>query len=127
MFGSIKGYVALGSVVAVGLVVWAGYTYVTNLQEAAEHWRVEATKETIAREAADAKILLMERMNLAQERERIILTQKYEQAEDKANKWHKLYADHNLGNLMQKKPGLITNRMRKATNKVIRELEEATK
>lgn len=37
-----------------------------------------------------------------------------------------LFNDHNLGELMAKKPGLITNRMEKASAKVLSDLESAT-
>jgi predicted signal transduction protein with EAL and GGDEF domain len=46
---------------------------------------------------------------------------------EQMNRMVVLFSDHDFQKLIEKKPGLITIRMQKATEKVFREIEEASK
>ena len=116
-------YVKLLGAGALALVIFFGYQYVTNLQEANAALEKEVTALTISKKELEA------------ERERVVedlaavrvdmekLDQEFKEAEESKNELIKLFSDHDFENLVSKKPGLITRKMHKATDSLFREIE----
>lgn len=98
---------------------------------------LEAQREvqalTIERDAAQASLKAAEQrleLQAAQVREAQAkmaqLAAEAAEARKQVDYTQRLFNDHDLGDLMSKKPGLITNRMQKASDKVLSDLATAT-
>ena len=112
------------AVLTIGLTIWAGYTYVTNLQKKVEFLSgevktLEISNKTLTAERAQLKTDLKEN-----KRNQEILNTELREARKGKDELIKLFSDHDFAKLVEKKPGLIEIRINKATDKVFKELED---
>jgi len=109
---------------AIGLIIWFGYLYVTNLQEKVEFQAGEISKLEIANKSLTAERKQLE-TDLAENKvNQEILNEELHKAREDKDKLIKLFSDHDFTRLVNKKPGLIENRINKGTDKVFKELED---
>ncbi len=116
-------YAKLGGILAIVLSVYFGYIYVTNLQE--DNIRLEKNVTTL-KISVESLTKLNEDINRQVENSKENLTTLYKQfdkAEEDKKKLVRLFANHDFARLLNKKPGLITKRMVKATQKRFKEIE----
>ena len=110
-------------VLTIGLTVWAGYNYVTNLQEKVTEQAEKITELKISNESLTAERDQLE-TDLAENAEnQEVLNEELREAREAKDALIKLFADHDFGRLVQNKPGLIETRINKGTDKVFKELE----
>ena len=108
-------------------VVYGGYRYVENLQQ--ENRILASNNATLEASEASLKLTLettkleIDRVN----KERDELNDELNKAREKMQRMVKLFSDHDFANLVDKKPGLIQNRINKGTAKVFKEFEEESK
>jgi septal ring factor EnvC (AmiA/AmiB activator) len=120
-------YVKLLGAGAVALVIFFGYQYVTNLQEANAALEKEVTELKITKQKLEAEReqvkedLANVRVNLEE------VNQKFKEAEQSKNELIKLFADHDFEKLVAAKPGLITRKMQRATEEIFTEIENESK
>lgn len=124
MFTQAKLIAGGAGILFIGLSVWAGYTYVTNLQDevkfqAEEIVKFETANETLTAERDQLKTDLVEN---AEDTE--VLHQELRDARTEKEALILLFSDHDFTNLVNKKPGLIQNRINKGTDKVFQELQD---
>ena len=111
-------------VLVIGLSVWAGYTYVTNLQEKVEFQAKEITKLEISNKSLEAQHAQLESDLKENKEHQIVLNGELRDARQDKEALIKLFSDHDFTNLVNKKPGLIELRINKGTDKVFQELED---
>jgi len=112
------------AIVTIGLIIWFGYLYVTNLQDKVEFQAGEITKLETANKTLTAEREQLE-TDLAENKvNQGILNEELHKAREDKDKLIKLFSDHDFTNLVNKKPGLIENRINKGTDKVFKELED---
>lgn len=112
---------------AIGLVIYFGYLYVTNLQQEngilkSNNKALEISNEKYAVERTQLKEDLAKNIE-----ESMKLYEEIRNAREQQEKMVKLFADHNFTELVSKKPGLIQSRMNKATDAIFKELENASR
>jgi len=120
------GIYALGAVLITSLV-YGGYRYVGNLQEenrvlASTNATLEASNTSLTATLENTKF---EIERIARERDE--LNGELQKSRVKMQRMVKLFADHDFANLVDKKPGLIQNRINKATDHTFKEFEEVSK
>ncbi len=111
-------------VLIISLSVWAGYTYVTNLQEKVEFQAKEITKLEISNKSLEAQHAQLESDLEENKEHQIVLNGELRDARQDKEALIKLFSDHDFTNLVNKKPGLIEIRINKGTDKVFQELED---
>jgi hypothetical protein len=117
-------YAKFGGVLAVVLTIYFGYIYITNLQE--DNIRLEKNVTTLKISIESTK-RLNEQLNKDVEDSKINLSElykKFNKAQEDKQKLVKMFANHDFARLLQKKPGLITKRMIKATKKRLAEVQD---
>jgi mevalonate kinase len=116
-------YIKLIGAGAIALVIFFGYQYVTNLQEANAALEKEVTALTISKiELEQERAQVVE--DLAAVRvDMEVLNQEFKEAEESKNELIRLFADHDFEKLVKAKPGLITRKMQKATDEIFKEIE----
>jgi len=112
---------------AVGLTIYLGYTFINNLVEESAYWKTEASKfqmanETLSTKLDNIKTDLEESFRIQDD-----LNIKLQKTRLQMNSVVKLFSDNDFTKLVQKKPGLITIKMQKATKKLFKEIEQITK
>jgi len=117
-------YGKLFGALAIFLVIFFGYRYVVNLQEAnatlrEEKQTLEISLQTITQEKEN----LVTRMEVSNEK-LIELDTKLSKAREDVNRTLRLFSDHDFTNLVQRKPGLLEKLMQKATKKEFDEMEK---
>lgn len=111
---------------AVMLIIYLGYTFVTNLQEDNATLTANVGKLQLANDILSAEKLKFE-SDIEKSKERIMeVHKKFDEAVESKNAVIRLFADHDFTNLAKRKPGLITKRMQKATAKIFREIEDVS-
>jgi transposase len=111
------------AIITISLVVWAGYAYVTNLQEKVEFQGKEITKLETANKTLTAEREQLETDLKENKENQAILNEDLRKARVDKDNLIKLFSDHDFTNLVKKKPGLIELRINKATDKLFLELE----
>lgn len=111
------------AILFIGLSVWAGYMYVTNLQEKVEFQAEEIVKLEISNQSLEAKQLQLESDLETNKENQTVLNEDLEKARAAKNELIKLFSKHDFTNLVNKKPGLIEKRINKGTDKLFKELE----
>ena len=117
-------YIKVIAVIAILAVIAGGYMYVTNLQKdnanlTASLATAEIANRTLVTERENLKTSLV---NSKAEQDK--LNDNLTLAREQMNRMTRLFADHDFTNLATKKPGLITIRMKKATDKIFKEIEQ---
>jgi hypothetical protein len=115
--------------IVIAAVGGLGFGIVSTYNSALE----EAQEERQMRQDAEAEALALQRQILDKEYDRQIAEFEKQQAE-KANKetqqqvedLETIFSDHDFGNLYDKKPGLILNRVNAATDRVLQQLVEVS-
>ncbi len=111
-------------ILIISLSVWAGYRYVTNLQEKVEFQMGELVKlETANLTLVAEREQIKESLDENRENQ-LVLQEDLRVAREDKESLIKLFADHDFTNLVNKKPGLIELRINKGTDKVFQELED---
>jgi len=111
------------AIVAIGLIIWFGYLYVTNLQEKVEFQAKEITKLETANITLTAEREQLKDDIKENKENQAVLNEDLRKARVDKDKLIKLFSDHDFTNLVNKKPGLIEKRINKATDKLFKELE----
>jgi fructose-1,6-bisphosphatase len=117
-------YAKFGGVLAVVLTIYFGYIYITNLQE--DNVRLEKNVTTL-KISVESVQRLNEKINREVEESKLNLAnlyKKFNKAQEDKQKLVKMFANHDFAKLLQKKPGLITKRMIKATKKRLAEVQD---
>lgn len=109
-----------------GLSVWAGYTYITNLQEKVVFQAEEITKLETANISLTEERAQFESDLEDNKENQEILNEELREARAGKEELIKLFADHDFTNLVNKKPGLIQNLINKGTDKVFKEIEDVS-
>lgn len=127
ILGGLKTYL-VGGALALLLLVGGGLVYyVKSMQKDLAHYQTEARVLGNAYEASKNRIdQLKERVRLqsiANEK----LAHDLAEAREPAKAMEKLFSDHDMETLVEKKPGLMQNKMRRATDEMYRQLEQATR
>jgi len=112
---------------AVLLIIYLGYTYVTNLQQdnatlTANVGKLQLANDVLSAEKSQFKEDLARTQVLNGE-----LNVKFFKAVESKNAVIKLFADHNFTKLYNAKPAWITKKMNAATKKIFKEIEEASR
>lgn len=126
MFG-MGTWIKIGAALVVILVIYLGYTYVVNLQEA----NAQLTAD-VATLALSNKTLTKERDQIKTnlkivEQNRMVLNQELTKSREDVQKVVRLFSDHDFSKLAKAKPGLITKRMQRATKELFKEFERVGK
>lgn len=111
------------AIFTIGLIIWFGYLYVTNLQEKVEFQAKEITKLETANLTLTAEREQIKADLKENKENQVILNEELRKARIDKDKLIKLFSDHNFTKLVNKKPGLIEKRINKATDKLFNELE----
>jgi len=119
-------YILAGVALVILSVVTGGYFYVSNLQEDLEFAKTELTSVTSAFEQQELVLSELQTQIEFQKVLREELQQKFTNARKQPIQTKKLFAEHDVEKLMRAKKELMTKRMRKATEKVFKELEAET-
>jgi predicted nuclease with TOPRIM domain len=112
------------AIITISLVVWAGYTYVTNLQEKVEFQGKEITKLETANKTLTAEREQLKDDLKENKENQAILNEDLRKARVDKDKLIKMFSDHDFTKLVNKKPGLIEKIINKGTDKVFKELED---
>ena len=117
-------WLKVGAIAGVLLAIWLGYKYITGLQEKVEFQAGEISKLELANKSlTDEREQL--KLNLAKNQQDLTkLNEDLVKARTDKEKLIKLFSDHDFAELVKKKPGLIENKINKATEKVFKELED---
>lgn len=118
-------YIKLLGALAIGLIVWAGYAFVTNLVEENNELKVSLENARIAIEKKDLELADMRLQQAANRANAEKLQAAIQEERVKVDHVRKLFADERFEKLIQKKPGLMTIKMQEATQKVFSEVEAA--
>lgn len=111
-------------VLVISLTIWAGYKYVTNLQETVVEQAEKITELKISNESLTAEREQLE-SDLKDNREnQAVLHEELREARKQKDGLIKLFSDHDFAKLVNAKPGLIEKRINKGTDKVFQELED---
>ena len=117
-------YVKLIGAAIIPVSLYLCYQYVINIQHENTVLRQDITNlktsnEILSKEKQQFKDNLQKtKQSLKQ------VNMDFKKSEEQKNRMVKLFSDHNLQNLMEKKPGLISKRMQKATDKIFKEFED---
>lgn len=121
-----KGLLYLAVAGIIGGTIYAGYAYVTNLQEENAQLTADKAKLTIATELLEReKRTLLEEQEAAEEAV-TELNKELSAARQEAKQSQVIFQEHDFNALLQKKPGLLEPRMQRATDSLLRELEQAS-
>ena len=112
---------------AVMLIIYLGYTFVTNLQEdnailTANVGKLQLANDVLSAEKTQFKKDLARTQVLNGE-----LNIKFFKAVESKNEVIKLFSDHNFTKLYNAKPAWITKKMNAATKKIFKEIEGASR
>lgn len=111
---------------AVALIIYLGYTFVSNIVEENSILKANEAKLQQANDGLVAEKKQL-KLDLAAAKIRIIeVNDKFEKAVESKNEVIRLFADHDFTKLAKRKPTLITKKMTRATAKVFKEIEDAS-
>ena len=113
--------------VAVGMVVFAGYKYVTGLQQANAQLEADKAKLSVAVELKTAENESLTDGIKAMAAENAKLHGDLEKARATRRKLKRVFDDHDFTKLLNEKPGLIERRMVSGTDRMFRALEQASR
>lgn len=121
------GYAKIIAIIAVLAIIAGGYLYVTNLQKDNARLTSELSVAQLANKTLVAeKEDFVKRLDISKA-EQDKLNEKLSNARDQMNRMVRLFADHDFSNLAAKKPGLVSLKMKKATEKLFKEIELESK
>ena len=112
---------------AVLLIIYLGYTYVTNLQQDNATLTANVGKLQLANDVLVAERKQFEEDIAKTEALNTELNVKFEKAVESKNEVIKLFSDHNFTKLYNAKPAWITKKMNAATKKIFKEIEDVSR
>lgn len=122
----IKGMAMIVVVLFVGGIVFAGYRFVTNIQE--ENGLLKAANADLST-AVDLKTAEVNALNAgiaAMAAEQGALNTQLAAARETAVRRQRIFDDHDFTKLLNAKPGLVESRMVAATKRLFGDLEQAS-
>lgn len=117
-------YKILGGAAVIAFCGFLGWSVVNKYNTAIEEAQnAKADLKTAEDANRDLAISLVEKdFNVQiEQRERRELEDKYRKSDEKVQKLESLFSNHDLGNLYDKKPNLILNRVNDGTKRVLEE------
>jgi len=117
---------ALIALAAISLTIYLGYRYVVNLQEENARLHKDIATLEISNKQYEIQIENVQKDLVKVEEDYSELNDKFDSARERITYLSNLFADHDFIKLVEKKPGLITIRMQKATKKIFDEIEKAS-
>jgi len=128
MFGLSPKLIGAGiAILFIGVIVFAGYRFVTGMQTKIENLTANNAALTVSNTSLTSTLKNIKQDLAKTEEARNELNNDLRKSREKMKRMAKLFADHNFTNLVSKKPGLIRNRMNKATKKLFKEFEEVSR
>ncbi len=123
MFSSYKFIIGGSIILFISLGVFAGYKYVTNMQQQLKFQTAELTKIKISNKSLMANRTQLEQNIRDNKKNQTRLNVQLRNARTSKDKLIKLFSDHNFARLVNKKPGLMQIKINKGTDRVFKELE----
>ena len=114
------------AILAVVLVSWFGYNYVTNMQKRIVEQAQELAIKDGALKSANSTIVNLKQESIENEQANIDLQIKLQTATSDLDELRQKLLDHDLTRLATAKPGLIEKRINDATEKLFNDIERIT-
>ena len=126
MLGGTKMIIVLVVLVAVSGTIYAGYNYVTALQQANAQLEADKAKLAIAVDLKTAENESLMAGIEAMAKESVALNEKLDETRAERRKAKRIFDDHEFTKLLQAKPGLVERRMVSGTDRMFYALEQAS-
>lgn len=124
---NIGSEIKLAGGVAVLLALLGMGLYIRHAAKEINHLNQQLGVEKVAKASAEANLTQLQKEIHKQTVQLDKLNKEAQAAEQEQQKIEDIFAKHDLGQLANKKPGLIQDHVNKATAKVIKEFNDVTK
>jgi len=114
------------AVLAISGTIYAGYNYVTALQQANAQLEADKAKLVIAVDLKVAENEALSKGIAAMAEESVALDELLAKARTERRAAKQIWEDHDFTKALNAKPGLVERRMVGATNRLFRDLEQAS-
>jgi hypothetical protein len=126
MLGGMKMAIIGLAALAISGIIYAGYNYVTALQQANSQLEADKAKLNIAVDLKTAENESLMAGIAAMAKESVALNEKLDKTRAERRKAKRIFDDHEFTKLLQAKPGLVERRMVSGTDRMFRALEQAS-